>query len=163
MTPAPGVRVAACGSEMAEVVHRLSQAAFRNQRRLDPPSGVGREDLERVVADLAAHGGAVAWRGDAAVGCLRLEWLPDRVHVRRVAVPPEHQRRGIGAALMEWAESEARRRGRRLAAVEVRLALPDNVAFYRRLGYHPFAEHAHPGYDHPTSLELRKALGAGPG
>jgi hypothetical protein len=64
---------------------------------------------------------------------------------------------------MEWAEEEARRLGRPTVEVGVRIALPDNVAFYRALEYAVVAEHAHPGYDHPTSYEMRKAVTPEPG
>jgi hypothetical protein len=54
------VRIVACGPDRADEVHRLTQAAFRNQRVLDPPSGAGREAVEVVRGDLAAGGGALA-------------------------------------------------------------------------------------------------------
>jgi hypothetical protein len=57
---------------------------------------------------------------------------------------------------MAWAEAEAGRRGVAEVRIGVRLALTDNIAFYRSLGYEAVAEHAHPGYDHPTSLSMRK-------
>jgi predicted N-acetyltransferase YhbS len=79
-----------------------------------------------------------------------------------VAVVPDLQKRGVGRALMEWAEAEARRRGCATVTVGVRLALPGNRAFYRRLGYAPVTEHSHDGYDQPTWLAMAKTLSAGP-
>ncbi|MDQ6772370.1 MAG: glutaredoxin family protein, partial [Candidatus Dormibacteraeota bacterium] len=58
----PDVRVGSCGAEAAEVVKRLTEDAFRGYDRLDPPSSAGRENLEGVRAELAARGGALAWR-----------------------------------------------------------------------------------------------------
>ncbi len=139
-------------------MHDLSRAAFRDQAGLDPPSGESRETLDSVRADLEAHGGAIAWWAERPVGCLRFEVEPGHLHVRRVAVLPELQGQGIGRALMAWAEAEAARRRRAEVHVGVRIALPGNLAFYRRLGYEVAAEHAHPGYDRPTWLSLRKAL-----
>jgi GNAT superfamily N-acetyltransferase len=155
------LRVDRCGPEAAETVHRLTQAAFDGQRGLDPPSGAGRETLESVRAELAERGGALASLRDQpheVVGCLRFDVRPDSLHVYRVAVPPHLQRSGVGRALMEWAEGEARRCGRPAVEVGVRIALPDNVAFYRALGYDVVAEHAHAGYDHPTWYEMRKPV-----
>ena len=68
------------------------------------------------------------------------------------------QRRGIGRALMSWAEAEGRRRGLREVTLGVRLALPSNVGLYRHLGYEGVSEHAHPGFDRPTWLRMRKTL-----
>jgi GNAT superfamily N-acetyltransferase len=150
-----------CGPDDAGTVHRLTQAAFAEQASLDPPSGAGRESPDSVRADLAAGGGAIAWLDGSPVGCLRFQGVGGHLVVRRVAVPPDLRGRGIGRSLMAWAEAEAARRGAAEVAVHVRLALPGNLAFYRRLGYAVVAEHAHAGYDRPTSAELRKRL-AGP-
>jgi predicted N-acetyltransferase YhbS len=153
------VQVVPCGPERAEDVHRLTQAAFAGYGVLDPPSGAVREDLARVVADLREGGGAVAERDGEPVGSLRWRIAEDGdLHVRRVAVPPDLQRRGIGRALMRWAEEEARRRGCGGVFVGVRVTLPGNLAFYRSLGYELTGEHHHDGYEHTTWLALRKTL-----
>ena len=111
-----------------------------------------------AIPDLAT-GGALARLDGLAVGCLRFEAAAGHLHVRRVAVEPSRQGRGVGRALMAWAEAEARRRGLREVTLGVRLALPSNVALYRHLGYRPVSRHAHPGYDRPTWLSMRKRLG----
>jgi GNAT superfamily N-acetyltransferase len=92
------------------------------------------------------------------VGCLRWAAAADHLHVRRVAVLPELQGRGIGRALMAWAEQEAEARSLPAVTVGVRLALAENLAFYRRLGYEAVSEHSHPGYERPTWVEMRKRL-----
>jgi len=155
----PDISLARCGAEAAETVHRLTQAAFADYARLDPPSGAGREALETVAADLSRHGGALAFVGGRPLGCLRLEIGAEELHVRWVAVDPASQRGGVGRALMRWAEAEARRRGFGRVTVGVRLALTGNLAFYRRLGYRQTAVHSHPGYDRPTWALLEKHVG----
>jgi GNAT superfamily N-acetyltransferase len=153
------LRIDACGTERAADVHRLTQAAFARHLVLDPPSGAGAESAADVVEDLAAGGGAVAAHAGEPVGCLR--WCVNDdgdFHVRRVAVDPTAQGAGIGRALMAWAEGEAHRRGCPGLSVGVRIALPDNQAFFRRLGFLIESEHRHDGYDHPTWLALRKPL-----
>ena len=109
-------------------------------------------------ADLTYNGGALARLDDRFVGCMRLATGPDGLHVRRLAVEPAFQGRGVGRALMAWAEAEARRRGYGEVRLGVRLALPRLLEFYRRLGYEIEAEHAHPGYRQPTWVSLRKSL-----
>lgn len=156
--PGP-LRILRCGPERAEEVHRLTQAAFALYRTLDPPSGAARESVKRVVRDLAAGGGAVAELHGRAVGCLRWQVAANGdFHVRRAAVEPELQGRGIGRALMAWAEEEAQRRGCTGVSVGVRAALPGNLEFYRRLGYAVTGEHRHDGYDRTTWLAMRKDL-----
>ena len=137
----------------------MTQAAFRRYAALDPPSGALRESEERVADDLTAGGGALAELGANAVGCLRWQIAESGdLHVRRVAVAPGLQRLGIGRALMDWAERESGRRGCSGVSVGVRIALPGNLAFYRRLGYEIVGERTHDGYGHPTWLALRKDL-----
>ncbi len=152
-------RVVLCGPERAEELHRLTQAAFRKHRKLDPPSGAVRESVDRVRDDLASGGGAIAELDGRPVGCLRWYVGDDgNFHVRRVAVEPELQRRGLGSVLMAWAEEEARRRGCKAVSVGVRLALRDNLDFYRKLGYEVIGEHRHESYDRTTWLAMRKSL-----
>jgi GNAT superfamily N-acetyltransferase len=151
--------IVACGAERAEEVHRLTQAAFRDYTWLDPPSGALSETAERVRDDLATGGGAIAEVDGEPVGCLRWELGADRsLHVRRVAVTPYARGRGIGRALMIWAEQEAGRRRCGTVTVGVRLVLPGNLAFYSSLGYEIVSEHSHDGYTDPTWLALRKSV-----
>jgi ribosomal protein S18 acetylase RimI-like enzyme len=154
----PAVRVLPCGPEASGAVHELTRRAFAPYSRLDPPSGAGRESLESVGEELAVYGGALASTDGRPAGCLRLREMDGHLHVRRVAVAPEQQGRGIGRALMRWAEAEAGRRGTEGVSVGVRLALPGNLEFYRRLGYREVERHAHPGYDRPTWALLRKRV-----
>ena len=151
--------IVSCGIERADDVHRLTQAAFAPYRRLDPPSGAVSETVAGVVEALTAGGGAVAEQGGEVVGCLRWRLTPDEdLYVGRVAVDPSRHGRGIGRALMRWAEAEARRRRCRAVAVAVRVALPGNLDFFRRLGYRVTGENRHDGYQHTTYLSLRKDL-----
>lgn len=153
------LRIVRCGVERADDVHRLTQAAFGPYRQLDPPSGAVSETVAGVIDALTAGGGAVAEQGGQTVGCLRWRLTSDGdLYVGRVAVDPARHGRGIGRALMTWAEGEARRRRCHGVAVAVRLALPGNLDLYRRLGYRLTGEHRHEGYEHTTYVSLRKDL-----
>lgn len=143
---------------MAGVVHRLTQSAFRPYGALRPPSGALRETLAVVRADLERGGGALARYQGRWAGCLRFQVEGDAMHVRRLAVVPALQGTGVGRCLMDWAEGEAARSDCTAVRLGVRLALPGNVAFYRKLGYEVEAEHARPGFKTPTWVSMRKAL-----
>ena len=145
-----------CGPERAEVVHELTQAAFKQYAgHLDPPSGVMRETLESVRRDLERHGGAVAWIGDTPAGCLRFDVQPDHLHVRRVAVAPDQQRKGVGTALMAWSHGHARTLGLPEVRIGVREQLPGNRTFYEGLGYIVVARHRHPETGNAFWSEMR--------
>jgi predicted N-acetyltransferase YhbS len=153
-----GLRIEPCGPQLAEVVHRLTQEAFAAHAALDPPSGAAHESVESIRDELTHEAAAVGWLDARPVACMRLAAEGDHLHVRRLAIAPDLQGRGLGRAMMAWAESEARRRGLAAVTVGVRLALTGNRAFFGRLGYRPVAQHAHAGYDHPTSVEMRKPV-----
>ncbi|GAC1325926.1 MAG: hypothetical protein NVSMB13_09900 [Mycobacteriales bacterium] len=124
-----------CGPEVAEQVWTLAREAFAGNGVLDPPTGALRDTLEDVRADLAAYGGVVARAGSDVVASLRRRAEGDRLWLRRVAVAPGWQRRGLGAALMRTAIERAREQGFSEVAVRVRHVLPDNRAFYAALGF----------------------------
>lgn len=155
----PDLAVRGCGPEAAEDVHRLTGLAFAPHATLRPPSGALSETLEQVRDDLLRQGGAVASRGQDAIGCLRLDDAGDHLHVRRVAVHPDQQGHGVGRALMDWAEAEAWRRGRSEVRLGVRKALPGNLAFYQRLGYVVTGSHSHPGFTEVTWYSMAKRRG----
>ena len=106
---------------------RIVQASFEHLREIvEHQSGV----------TLIAHDGA------RRLGfLLLLDSLPDDVtmlpqaFVAYMAVEPEEQRRGVGAALLESAEREARRRGRPYMALMVTEGNAPARALYQRNGY----------------------------
>jgi ribosomal protein S18 acetylase RimI-like enzyme len=139
-------------------VHRLTQLAFRDYDKLDPPSGAPRESEDSVRADLDRGGGALAWMGTECVGCLRFQIDGDYLHVRRVAVDPAWQRRGIGKSLMAWAHAYAHELGLAEVRIGVRPQLTGNIRFYKGLEYRVVAEHRHPGYNRTTWIEMARAV-----
>jgi ribosomal protein S18 acetylase RimI-like enzyme len=154
--------VKGAGPEAALEVHRLTQLAFAGYGWLTPPSGALAETEDDVRRDLQQHGGAVARRGGSAVGALRLRVEPRALWVRRVAVDPASQGRGVGRALMAWAEREAAERGLPEVRLGVRAQLPGNRAFYERLGYRVIRPHLRPGSNEPHWYEMGRAAAASP-
>ena len=76
----------------------------------------------------------VAWDGDEPVGHAYLR-LGDPPELQDVEVRPERRRRGIGSALTEAAEREARARGHDRLRLEVSVTGDGAQALYRRSGY----------------------------
>jgi ribosomal protein S18 acetylase RimI-like enzyme len=72
---------------------------------------------------------------DGVVGLLVLRLLPDHLLLDNVAVATTHRGRGLGAALIAWAE----RRAGELGYSEVRLytneQMSENIGWYGSLGY----------------------------
>lgn len=153
-----GIAVRPCGPDAADDVHRLTQLAFRDYEKLDPPSGAVGESEASVREDLERGGGALATIGTQIMGCLRFESEPGFLHVRRVAVDPAWQGRGVGTALMRWAERYALDAGIDEVRVGVRAQLIANLHFYAGLGYRVIGQHRHPGYDRVTWLEMARRV-----
>jgi GNAT superfamily N-acetyltransferase len=126
------------------------------------------ESNAAYVRDLSALPSWVALLDAELVGAVTLkEHLPESFEVHLLAVRPEHHRRGIGRALLERVESEARARGGRWLHVKTLApSHPDPFyartrAFYAAMGFRPlFETTAFWGPENPA-LVLVKLLAPG--
>lgn len=77
----------------------------------------------------------VAEVDDSVVGLAATTTLDDAAHLEQLAVDPEHGRRGIGGALLEWVCAEAAARGRDRVTLTTFRDLPWNGPWYERRGF----------------------------
>ncbi len=89
------------------------------------------------IRDRAANVAVASERG-TLVGFGIMKYLDDEAHLHLLAVQPQHQRRGIGAALVAWLETSALTAGIGLVYVEARESNTQAREFYRKLGYKEF-------------------------
>jgi ribosomal protein S18 acetylase RimI-like enzyme len=119
-------------SERLDDIMAMVHAAFTG---LTPPSGV----LKETSADLAQRQRdgfvLVAMEGDDFVGSVFCAVKDDSLYLTRMATRPDRQRAGIGRALLQAAEGEARRLGLPKLSLHVRKTLPDNLAYFARAGF----------------------------
>lgn len=80
----------------------------------------------------------VAWdESHQPVGLVALrELAPDLVEIKHLYVVPQARRNGVGIALLDAFEAEARRRGAGIV-LETGTEQPEAVELYRRRGYTP--------------------------
>jgi [ribosomal protein S18]-alanine N-acetyltransferase len=95
---------------------------------------------DAIAGEILARGGTgLVLRGaDAAGGltaCLFFRLIDDEAHLFRVAVAPEHRRRGLGAELMGEFIRRARGQGARAAVLEVGAGNTAALALYRKFGF----------------------------
>jgi ribosomal-protein-alanine N-acetyltransferase len=94
-----------------------------------------RAELEHPWSTLLAAEGTDPEGRPAILGYL-ISWLVhDEIHVLNVGTAPEARRRGVARALMDQAVEAGRRKGARLATLEVRRSNAPAIALYRSLGY----------------------------
>ena len=144
----------------AELVLRLAKEAFEEFRHsLVPPPGILAETVADVARYIETSGAVLAWDGEAAVGSARFHLERDHLYIGRVAVPPAFRRRGIATEIMRFLEEHARSLGFLETRVEVRQALPGNVALYESLGYIPISVQPHPRVPSAMTVKMAKRIG----
>jgi len=89
-----------------------------------------RKDMERGVAYFATE------NKDQIIGCVALERANSEVcYLERLAVLPDHRRRGFGEALVTRALSEAKRLGARCVSIGIIAEHTELKDWYKRLGF----------------------------
>jgi GNAT superfamily N-acetyltransferase len=98
------------------------------------------EDLPDLIEDLdrrADNGSClVAVVEDAVVGYVEMSVVDGSGHVDQVSVMPDHQRQGVGRALMQAAEQWASAQGFASMTLTTFSHVPWNRPWYEHLGYH---------------------------
>ncbi|WP_427885206.1 GNAT family N-acetyltransferase [Kribbella sp. GL6] len=77
----------------------------------------------------------VATDGDRVVGYVLLEDEADSLLLDVLAVDPSAQGAGVGRALLEFTEEQARQRGYRRITLYTNEAMTENLVYYPRHGY----------------------------
>lgn len=144
----------------APTVAAIIVAAFEEYRgKLDPESGAFGETAEAIAAELARESGAIlAERNGQIVGCVMVKLIDDDIYFGRLSVVPAARGQGVARRLIEAVEDEARRRELAGVRLGVRIVLTENQRMFTSLGYVEVSREAHEGFDHPTSINMRKAL-----
>lgn len=135
-------------------------AAFAQYRgKLVPESGAFRETAEAIAAEMAKDTHViVAERNGEMLGCVVIQELEGDLYFGRLAVRPAARGLGLARLLIDAVEAEATRRSLPGVRLGVRVVLTDNQRLFQSLGYREISREAHPGFDHPTSINMRKSL-----
>jgi predicted N-acetyltransferase YhbS len=135
-------------------------AAFEQYRgRLAPESAALGMTAAGVTSELQQGVGAfLAERNGAIVGCVMTKTIERDLYFGRLSVLPNARGFGVARRLVSAVEDDARRRGLPATRLNVRIALPQNQKFFASLGYAETRREAHPGFDQPTFINMRKVL-----
>ena len=120
--------------------------------RIGKPPGPMLDDYAAVIAK---HRVFVLSEAGAVIGALVLIRLADGLLLDNVAVHPDHQGRGLGRRLIDFAEAEARRQGYAALDLYTHELMTENIGMYRALGYQETGRRVEYGY---PRVYLRKRL-----
>jgi ribosomal protein S18 acetylase RimI-like enzyme len=121
------------------------------------------ERIGREPAPMTADNAALIARGEVwamhdagvLVGVLVMRPEPPALFVENLAVLPERQGRGLGRALMVFAEDHARAAGLDNVALYTNQEMTENLRFYAARGYVETGRRSEDGF---ARVFLRKAL-----
>jgi GNAT superfamily N-acetyltransferase len=127
--------------------------------RIDPPSSLNRIGLGELHAKATEETLILAQTHDGRpVGCLFAHESGGGLYIGKIAVDDAYRYHGIARRLVSAAEEMARQRSLPFLELQTRIELTENHRAFAALGFVKTAETAHPGYDRPTSITMRKAV-----
>jgi predicted GNAT family acetyltransferase len=106
-------------------------------------AGVHETDTEPMARERIADGRLWLWEDDGQVVSLAASTIP-AAGVSRIApvyTPPEHRRRGYGAAVTAACTADALARGADHIVLFTDLANPTSNSIYQRIGYRPIGDY----------------------
>ena len=138
----------------ASRVSELVDAAYGHYvDRIAGLPGPMTQDYRRVIRDADV---TVAVRGETVLGVLVLNVTDEGFVIENVAVHPSERGQGLGRALLEVAEDEARRAGFTSIYLYTHEKMTENQALYRKIGY---VEYDRRSRGDVTLVYMRKGLG----
>ena len=136
--------------------HDIVQAAYRHYiARMGKKPGPMLDDYERRQRDAQLY---LARIGAEVVGVAVLVRAPDHLELNNVAVHPRWQSRGVGRALIAFAEESAREQGVPELRLYTHVKMTENIALYLRIGFVETHRALEEGFDRVYMRKLLPAL-----
>ncbi|MEQ9125696.1 MAG: GNAT family N-acetyltransferase [Alphaproteobacteria bacterium] len=126
--------------------------------RIDPPSSMHRLTAAAIREQAAAGEVWQVMDGGAPIACVFLTPRPDCLYLGKLAVDSAWRGRGLARRLVETAAARAREFGLPALELQTRIELVENRRTFAAMGFDRTGETAHPGYDRPTSVTMRRAV-----
>lgn len=133
----------ACISDLDAITRIVAEAYTKYIDRIGKPPG---PMLDDYAAHIRSHAAWVVEYEGAVAGLVVLLPEEDHLLLDNVAVDPARHGRGIGRALMRFAEEEAVRRGYRELRLYTHALMTENLAMYPALGWQETGRGEQAGY-----------------
>jgi ribosomal protein S18 acetylase RimI-like enzyme len=134
-------------------VAALVDAAYRHYiERIDTPPGPMTEDYAQVIRERQV---TVVEEDSQILGVVVLGPTNEGFAIDNVAVRPSYQGKGLGRALLQFAEAEARRAGFDSIYLYTHEKMTENQALYAKCGYVEYERRSESGF---ARVFMRKPL-----
>ncbi len=140
-------------SDARQVAELVDAAYLHYVERIGTTPGPMTDDYEEVIRN---HHVTVAERDGTITGVIVLRVTDEGFLIDNVAVHPAHRGRGLGRALLELAETEARRAGFDSVYLYTHEKMTENLALYSRIGYVEYDRRSKGGFF--SLVYMRKRL-----
>jgi len=110
------------------------------------------QSYDKVIAERAVY---VVNNGRDIIGVLVLGKDDEGLLLENVAVDPGHRGKGVGKALLQFAEAEARRRGYSEIHLYTNVIMTENQSLYSKIGYAEYARREEDGF---SRVYMRKVV-----
>ena len=138
------IEVRFANQDEAQIIRQITLNAFESSRTLlNPPAGALLQTLEDIQDAIAKNESVVALLDGEPVGVCRMTIFDDHVYCGRLAVLPSMQGKGVGTAILNFLEDEARKRNLPEVRLATREVMTSNVAYYQKLGYRIIGREKH--------------------
>jgi ribosomal protein S18 acetylase RimI-like enzyme len=140
-------------ADAEELTELVDDAYGHYVERIGMLPGPMTDDYAEVIRDRDV---TVVESEGAIVGAIVLGTTEEGFTIENVAVHPTRQGEGVGRALLELAEQEARRTGFDAIHLYTHEKMTENLALYARVGYAEYERRASEGF---SRVFMRKQLG----
>jgi GNAT superfamily N-acetyltransferase len=131
MPDEPAIRPAGI-ADLSAIEALVADAYAPYIQRIGEKPGPMLDDYRKHISEGRAH---VMEDAEGIAGLLVLLPGTDTILLDNIAVAPRAQGRGLGRALIAFAETTARIRGHSAISLYTNTAMVENIALYQRLGY----------------------------
>ncbi|MCM3781790.1 GNAT family N-acetyltransferase [Neobacillus mesonae] len=141
------IQIKQAKADQLHIVHRMMREAFEEYRDvLFPPSGALIEEVVDIQRKIEVNnGGAIlVWLNDEPVGSAQYYVKEDYLYIGRVSVIKKARGNGIGKQIIQYFERFGADQEAGWLRIGVRLSIPENITFYKKLGFEVTEEHEYP-------------------